>query len=229
MQRKVSNDLKERGETLTVTINEFLAQYEFKVSDQFPEMDTKGFEIPFDSKGAFAAGLGGGATFGLLALWASTAGNLGGYILIANLVGILSGLGIATGSSATIMAGVAALGGPITIAIAMAVAIGAIAYMLFGHSWEHRLAKKVVKAFREQHAHLSLQAWVQSVWDDTRKGFDRGADYVESAYLEELAREEATVNSKSRQEIEQVIQSFKAWRDFFNGMPGFSQPGVPQR
>lgn len=59
-------------------------------------------------------------TLGGLGLWAATVGNLGGYILVAKGVSLLSALGISVGGTAAAASFVAAIGGPITIGIALA-------------------------------------------------------------------------------------------------------------
>lgn len=227
MQSKISADLKNKGEALKTKVDDFLAEYRFQTAGKFVVEEGTPFEIPFDSQGVFAAGISACATLGMLAVWASMAGNLGGYILIANLMGFLSSLGIATGSAATIMSGVAAIGGPITLAIGLAIAVGIFAYLLFGESWQNRLARKVEKLFREHQAHKSLLAWVQSVWDDTRKAFEAGADHVEATFEAELRKQEELVKSNSRHDAEELIGRCEEWKSFFAGMPVFSQPAMP--
>ncbi len=77
-------------------IETFLKDYNVKIG-KFGDANMGEIYTPFDAKGAFLgglAGLGTLGTLGALGAWASTLGNLGGYIIVAKGVSALSALGI---------------------------------------------------------------------------------------------------------------------------------------
>ncbi|MFM6395585.1 MAG: DNA-binding protein, partial [Planktothrix sp.] len=100
--------------------------------------------IPFDTKGAFLGGIAGLGAYGALAAWAASLGNLGGYILVAKLVSLLSALGISIGGgTAAVISFVATIGGPLTLGIALSVALASLIFGLFGEAWQSCFAKRL--------------------------------------------------------------------------------------
>ncbi len=128
----------------------------------------------FDSRAAFVSGLAGLGSLGAMALYVSTiASNLGAYILVAKVAGILVSLGL-VGSVTTVTSFVAAIGGPITIGIALAALIGLAVYSLFGGSWQKVLAKKVSTAIRKSNAWEDMESSVNKFWDSTKVAIAAG-------------------------------------------------------
>ena len=152
---------------------------------KFPETEAHGIgvSIPFDAKGAFLGGLAGASTLGALGAWAATLGNLGGYIIVAKGVSALSALGISfSGGAAGAATLVSALGGPITLGIGVALAVGAFFSWLFGDSWERRLAKKIKNVFEEKENITKIEDNIKSFWEETRLAFKQGADNLDRQY-----------------------------------------------
>lgn len=110
------------------------------------DLDVSGF----NSRAAFIGGLAGLGSLGAMSLYVSTiASNLGAYVLVGKAAGVLTALGI-TGSVTSVTSFVAAIGGPITIGIAIAALIGYVIYRIVGGSWQKSLAKKVADAIRKE-------------------------------------------------------------------------------
>ncbi|WP_041226128.1 dynamin family protein [Crinalium epipsammum] len=97
LQNETENIIKTNSEKLKPEIEAFLDSYQEALL-KLPNLDIS-IEIPFDAKGAFLSGLAGLGSFGALATWAAALGNLGGYILVAKFVSLLSALGISFGFS----------------------------------------------------------------------------------------------------------------------------------
>ncbi|WP_320151461.1 dynamin family protein [uncultured Tolumonas sp.] len=128
----------------------------------------------FNARAAFIGGLSGLGSLGAMSLYVSTiASNLGAYLLVGKAAGVLTTLGI-TSSVTSITSLVAALGGPITIGIAIAVAIGYIVYRITGGSWQDALAKKVIEAFENEDVVIKLHSEIEKFWNSTETAMTKG-------------------------------------------------------
>ena len=182
-------------------------------------------EAPFDLKGAFIGGTAGLTAVGALATWASTLGNLGAYIIAAQAAGWLSAIGISLpAGGATLTSLMAAVGGPVGVAIGIVV-IATIAGFSLGPSWEKSLAKAIVKALSADqikgHPGLRVQLTisVSNYWDDTRKAVEAGADALVARTDEEIARRKWLLSPEARAQREQSraeIQRSSAWLDWLD-------------
>lgn len=131
MQEILKGSVSEFNNMLT----QFFEEVE-KKANSLSKISVGEVQIPFDFKGALAGGIAGATVLGGLGLWAATVGNLGGYILVAKGVSLLSALGISVGGTAAAASFVALIGGPVTIGIALALGVFAIATSLFGDGWK---------------------------------------------------------------------------------------------
>lgn len=211
------------SENLKAEIDNFLEGYTEAALD-LPGRDRTAMSIPFDAQGAFLGGLAGLTTIGALSAWAAALGNLGGYILVAKLVSLLSALGIGfgfSGGTAGIIAFVATIGGPIVLGIGLAAALAFAVWGLFGESWQKRLAKKIFKYFQEQRVQEEFLEGADRFWQDTTKSFEKGADAVETKWQEHIKylRELTSPETQSRERIEKIICTLEVLRDFFAGIP----------
>jgi hypothetical protein len=219
-QSLLENFLKEEAEKLTPIVEEFLNEYEATLSKQ-GATDFGGFDIPFDAQGAFVGGLAGLGTLGALGLWASAMGNLGGYILVAKLASVLSAVGLGVGSTAAVSF-VAAIGGPVTLAVGLASILALGFWALFGEQWQTRLSKKIAKTLHDRDFLKMTETGVNRFWDQTLSAFQAGADEIEKKFDEyveansQLLRD-GEQNSKER--IEATLQKMEELKDFFGGIP----------
>lgn len=146
----------------------------------------------FNSRAAFVGGLAGLGSLGAMALYVSTiASNLGAYVLVGKAAGVLASLGL-VGSVTSVTSFVAAIGGPITIGIALAAAVGFIIYKLVGGSWQKSLAKKASESFRKESVFDEIEKAISDFWDSTAKAIKAGLkeliiqtdDYIEKLKLD---------------------------------------------
>jgi len=128
----------------------------------------------FNSRAAFIGGMAGLGSLGAMSLYVGTiASNLGAYILVGKAAGVLASLGL-VGSVTSVTSFVAAIGGPITIGIAIAAAIGYMFYRLLGGSWQKSLANKVAEALRENNLLGRLEEPVGAFWASTEQAMRAG-------------------------------------------------------
>ena len=216
LQGKLEVIMKENADSLKKDIDKFIGVYE----EVFLKLCSfKGaVSIPFDPTGAFLGGLAGLGSVGALAIWAAALGNLGAYILVAKAVSLLAALGISiSGGVATAVSFVAAIGGPITLAIGL-VAIAALAgFALFGASWQHSLAKKLVSHFKEKQVIQQFFQGIDEYWDDTAKAFEHGANALEEGYQNYIQhlREVTSSDATSKERIEYILQELKRLKKIF--------------
>ena len=221
LQGKLETYIKENSNSLKADIDEFLDAYE-EVFLKLPKLNLGSVSIPFDSKGAFIGGLAGVGGVGALAFWAASLGNLGTYILVAKFVSLLSALGISIGGGvATVVAFVAAIGGPVTLGIGLIATAFSLGLALSGESWEGRLAKKIFSHFEEKKLlHKFLQG-SDEYWQDTAKAFEKGADAVEEQFQEYIQHllELCSNDETSSKKVENILLSLRELKDFFAGIP----------
>lgn len=173
----------------------------------------------FNAKRAFASGLTGAATLGALGFWASTLGNLGGYILVAKGVSLLSALGISVGGTAAAISAVAAIGGPITVGIGIALVAATAVFGLFSGGWKKKAAKKIIAVFEEQNAFRQYGDALNKFWNDTNHAFLDASVKMEAAWEKELENLRATVENFDKDTITERIRNGEKVVDFFSNIP----------
>ena len=182
----------------------------------------EGFSTPFDATGVFIGGLAGLGTLGALGAWAATLGNLGGYVIVAKGVSALSAMGISVaGGTAGAAAFVSALGGPIILALGVAIAVGAFFKLLFGDSWQLRLAKKIKGLFDEKNVLSSIEKSSESFWKDTLTAFNKGADNLDKQhkkYIKEL-KDAFGGSQEDLQVLEKRVERYEEIKFFFATIP----------
>lgn len=145
----------------------------------------------FDFARAFASGLTGITTFGALAMWASVVAagsNLGAYILVAKVVSALTAIGINLGGTATVVAWVSAIGGPITLGIAFAVIGAATVFGIISGTWKSRVAKKFVKEFEKNNSLKKCLDGFDDYWNDTEVALDKALEAMHKQAKDEYIR-----------------------------------------
>lgn len=107
----------------------------------------------FDFTSKFLGSLSSLATIGAFSFYFSTLGNLGGYIFLSQVVGGLSALGISVGGTAAAASAVSIIGGPFTLVVGAAIALGAVVSSVFGKiNWKEKFVKQIQKSFSNKHA-----------------------------------------------------------------------------
>lgn len=173
----------------------------------------------FDARRIFASGLAGAATYGGLAFWASTCGNLGAYILIAKGVSVLSSIGISTGGTAAAVSAVASIGGPVVLGVALAVLAAMGIFAVFSGGWKKSLAKNLVKAFAENNVGATYGEVIEKYWQDTQAEFDKAADNMEKEWQSLLKNLRNSLDSCSEDDLRERIAHLNETKSFFENIP----------
>lgn len=198
---KLESTLKASGKVISAEIERLLIRWQEaapSISSTSIDSSVTGMHLDiseFNSRAAFVGGLAGMGSLGAMALYVSTiASNLGAYILVGKAAGVLVSLGL-VGSVTTVTSFVAAIGGPITIGIVLAAAIGYLIYRLAGGSWQKSLAKKAAEAIRKENVFDNIERVVINYWTSTQKAIAAGlAELIvqTDAYVLKLKSEAAT-------------------------------------
>lgn len=190
-----------------------------------------GLAVPFDARAAFLGALAAGGIFGALSVWAAAVAggnNLGAWLLVPQVVGLLSRLGIGiAGGAASGVSVVAALGGPVVIGVAIALAVGLVAWQVFGRSWQSKLARQIAEGVRGEK--LDLKNFVQQrcddYWGDTLQAFHSAAEATKAAFLNEIEElrakqtvpREELISRRARLERYRQYLSFLPWSPLSGG------------
>jgi hypothetical protein len=218
LQWKTDSFLACRAEELKVDVEDYLKEFKTPFSHTMPNSEMS-LEIPFDGSALFAGSVAGLAAAGALGLVASTMGNLGGYILVAKGVSLLSAFGISMGGTAAASSFVAALGGPVTLALGLAVLVGFVVSWIFGDSWQTRLAKKLEEHLRDTAFYELFGKRCDTFWTDTETGFTEASRLIEARYDAYLTMLSKTIAAESHSSLEDAITETEKLRDFFDAMP----------
>ena len=192
LEEKLNTTLSGYSNKLQFDIEKYLSDFE---NISLKESVDSSMFAAFDVRRAFASGLTGLAALGALSFWASTFGSLGGYILVAKGVSILSMLGISiSGGTATAVAAVSAIGGPIVLGIAIAVLAAIIAFGIFSGGWQKEIAKNIIKAYGKQkygpdknkNAIELYDGVIADFWSRTKNAFACAAREAENQWIKNL-------------------------------------------
>jgi len=219
-QNKLNKTMAEHSKQLAKEIDDLLSEYDANTATS--EVLKNDIEIPFDAKGAFVGSLAALGTVGGLGVWAAAAAggsNLGGYILLSQAVGWLSSLGIGVGGTGAAASVVAAIGGPVTIAIGLSLLSGLAIFAMFGSNWKSRLAKKIHKILKEEQVLDSFETSANTFWSETLKGFNNATDSTEEAFQENIRLMRELVESTDYKHIRHLIEQMEEMQYFFGGIP----------
>lgn len=191
IQTKINQLIKQKSNALSQEIDELLDEYN-KVQNLNEHV-----HLDFNSSKAFVGAVASLTTFGALATWAAiaTAGsNLGAYLLVPTVVSWLSGIGISiSGGTAGAVSLVAALGGPITLGIGLAVTCGALFAWLSG-SWQNKMARKIVDLLKGDFAENLIQS-IETYWQDTVVSFQEASKKTEQEFKNKILSLEKSIIS----------------------------------
>ena len=220
LQGKMQNAIKRQADELKEKIDQYLADFEFGIKGDHFSSDSVNVNFSFNTTAAFASGLAGLATFGGLAIWAASLGNLGAYILTAKGVSILAAMGISiTGGTAGAAAAIAAIGGPIGIGIALAILAALSIYAIFSSGWENSIAKKIVKEYDSKNYLKKYKDSMEGYWAETETAFSKAAETLDQQWELYIANLQEIVSSYDVEEIERKIKVAKEFKSFLAGIP----------
>jgi transcriptional regulator with XRE-family HTH domain len=219
LQGEIQEVLKAESENLKEKIDKYISDFEGSIKTGKVEAAFPNSNFSFNATRAFASGLLGLATFGGLALWASTLGNLGAYILIAKGVSLLSALGISVGGTAAAAAAVAAIGGPIVLGIALAIIAATSLFALLSGGWEKSIAKKIAKEYDANNCLMKFKSSIEQFWLETEIAFDAAADSLENEWKEYVNNLKKIVTTYDVNEIQNRIRMAEELKNFLLGIP----------
>lgn len=168
-QDKLEKFLKKNGEDFAEEVK--------KLSDDAQKRLSKIEQVNFNSNinkfdyksligGVAGAGVVGGA-FMLLA--GSISSNLGLYITVAQLGGILTNLGVIS-SPLVATSAVSATGGPVGWIISLSILTGmGISWLISSSTWKTKFAKQIIKAYEKENAKGQFEEAIGKYWSDTVK------------------------------------------------------------
>jgi hypothetical protein len=133
----------------------------------------------------------------------------------------LSAVGLGVGST-SLVTFVAAIGGPVTLAIGLASLLTLGIWALLGESWQSRLAKKISKVLADKEFLKKVEQGVNSFWEQTWRAFEAGANEIEKKFGQYLLTNEQLLSDEeegSKEKIEATIRVLEDLKDFFAGIP----------
>lgn len=144
----------------------------------------------FDARASMLAGIVGIGSYGAMAAYVATLGNLGGYIIGAKLAGLLVSAGLITDVT-VVTSAIAAIGGPVTIMLALSLAIAGFIYKIFGDRWQKTLAKDINEKLEDEDIVEEITESIADYWRDTETAFKKGVEALKTdseSYYRELKK-----------------------------------------
>ena len=214
---KVNAVLQDKAGQMQRDIDTFLKDFD---ASTHINVDGVSFTLPFfNMKQAFAAGLAGLSAYGALAIWAASCGNLGGYVLVAKGVSLLSALGISVGGTAAAASAVASIGGPIVLGIGIALIAAISAFAAFSGVWKRTAARRITEAFQNERVLSKLTEHMDEYWSSTREAFDAAADSLDEQWKQHLEQLRSTVAEYDEKAIEAARKEAEEMRNFLKNIP----------
>lgn len=221
----VSNTLIFRlKEVLKVSTGRFVDRIEGFVIDFEKDIksptgyDLGGISNTFNAKSAFIGGAAGVASLGGMAAYAATLGNLGAYIIVAKGVGLLSALGVNIGifgGLPGIMGGIAAIGGPVTLGIALTAIIGISIYgIMNANAWKEKIADAIRKSFEKNDAKSKFNDEIIKYWESTMMSFEAAVDELENEWRKHLENMRKEIKETDSVTIQQLINELDSYDKF---------------
>lgn len=215
---KVQREINRKVSLLGERLNDELSSTLGRMSNY---MSPVGSITPFDAQNAFLSALTGAGAAGALAGWAAVVAggsNLGAYILAAKVVGWLSAMGISVGGSTVVMSTIAALGGPITIAVGIGVLLAGGLYAILGSDWQTRIAKKTVEQFTKQNVEDQILVSLRKYWKDTKSALNHSMAKTLKSY-DDYLNERKNILSMSEDDLNNRVVIVKNIEGFLRSMP----------
>lgn len=184
--------------------NSTVKKYSTEFSGQL-DKDIEGFKnsfITFDFKRSFISILSGGVASGALISYMGTLGNLGGYILVTQAVGVLSSMGISVGGGAVATSAVASIGGPVTIAVGLGMFLAASVFAVSGLGWKKSLAKKIITSYEKEDCLKQYLDSIEDYWKNTEKGLEQSKSALKKQYDLDLSK----LEKESKQNLDYFSQ-----------------------
>lgn len=166
----------------------------------------------FDFKAAALGLVASGITAGAFAITAAgIASNLGLYILVAQIGGILTNIGIIS-SPIIATSVVSALGGPVTWVVGISIMFGTAIFGLFHrNAWKEKVVKSLIEGFEKQDALGQYFEGIDTFIKETKEGVDslkKGLDLAANEDVK-LSKYRAEANFEEFENEIEFLGNFK--------------------
>ncbi|MFL2098297.1 dynamin family protein [Marinilactibacillus psychrotolerans] len=214
IQNLVSNILNERIQNINEKYsNKFANFLKGRV-----EMYQKCFDFNhFNFERSFISILAGGVAGGALMVYMSTLGNLGGYILVTQIVGFLSSIGISVGGGAVATTFIAAIGGPVVLAIGLAVLSATTVFAVTGLGWKKSFAKQLVRGYEKKDAITQINDGISDYWKATQDSMVESGEKMKEDYDEIIKMLEKKLTQppkyffQAADKVRKLNENIKSW------------------
>lgn len=173
----INNMISDKANTIT---KKYSVEFSNLLKKEIEEFDLK--FTTFEFKRSLISLLSGGLASGALYYYMGTLGNLGGYILVAQTVGVLSSLGITVGGGAVATSAIAAIGGPVAVVIGAGVLLSMSMFTFTGIGWKKSLAKKVISTYEEENTLSQYLESIKNYWEETADSLEQNKSALKKQY-----------------------------------------------
>ena len=173
----------------------------------------------YNTRRMLISGASGVATFGALAVWASTLGNLGGYIIVAKAVSLLASLGIHIGGTAVAIETVSLLGGPVAWGIGLAAIAAFAIFAIMGGGWKKQFAKSICQEMQSRNALNDFKNANDKYWNETRVAFVAGANSIEENWKQQTIDLKHNIDNYNPAEINKRIERAEILTKIIENIP----------
>ncbi|KRL07509.1 dynamin family protein [Liquorilactobacillus hordei] len=202
-------------ETLQKILTENSADFSSKMNGSIKKFNDFFYSENFDFTNLFIKSSTGVATslgiYGAFSVLFGSLGNLGGYILVTQMAGFLSSVGLYGGTVSGAATAISAIGGPLTLALAVIVFSGLVAFNIFGDGWMRKYARQVIKQFERLGVEQKYTAEIVKYWDDTAKITAETIKKVEEEYAQHQRETAQTIQGEMPflSSLLQLIESYR--------------------
>ncbi|MFT8425268.1 MAG: dynamin family protein [Liquorilactobacillus sp.] len=180
--RENSSDFSSKMDGSIKKFNDFFYSENFDFTNLFIKSST-----------GVAASLG---VYGAFSVLFGSLGNLGGYILVTQIASLLSSVGLYGGTVSGAATAISAIGGPLTLALAVLVFSGLVAFNIFGDGWMRKYAKQLIKQFERLSVEQKYSLEIAKYWDDTAKITAEAIKKVEEDYVQHQRETAQTIQAE---------------------------------
>ncbi|MCT0055336.1 helix-turn-helix domain-containing protein [Lactococcus lactis subsp. lactis] len=174
----------------------------------------------FDYEGAVSGLIASGVTAGVFATIAATiTSNLGLYILVAQIGGLLTSIGIISSPIVAVTA-VSALGGPVGWVIGISIAVGLLVGTFVGlinkNAWKDKFIKQIISEYEKQFVLNQYIEGINAFMNESIEASDKILEGSNLAAAEAVKDAEARANATDEDfnlEIEQVGKWSKKFKE----------------
>ncbi|AUJ29469.1 MULTISPECIES: dynamin family protein [Liquorilactobacillus] len=202
-------------EKLQAILKENSSDFSSKMDGSIKKFNDFFYSENFDFTNLFIKSSTGAAAslgiYGAFSVLFGSLGNLGGYILVTQIASLLSSVGLYGGTVSGATTAISAIGGPLTLALAVLVFSGLVAFNIFGDGWMRKYAKQLIKQFERLNVEQKYSLEIAKYWDDTAKITAEAIKKVEEDYVQHQRETAQTIQGEMPflSSLLQLIESYR--------------------